>query len=573
MTALMAATAIAVAGCSSSAKPTPTPIAYGGPAYSLVEVDAAGVAFTGDFNPFDASSMASQLSLRSLTYEPLFEFNTLNPAQIHPWLGTAYSFDGSGRDLTVTVRKNVRFSDGTALTPGDVAFTFELIRSHPEVGGSGVPQQSADPTISGQTVTLHFAAPAFADLYGILGETLIVPQRIWSTITDPTTATITDPIGTGPFVFSSFSTQVIKFAPNRHYWGGTPPEAEIDVPDWTNAAAGSAWEAGTLDWSGIAPSSTGYCQEGCGDGNPAINHAWFAPAATTTLWFNLSGPDAAPAIEDPQVRLAISAGIDRTALAELGESGYEQPATSSSGLILPAQSAYLTAAQTGDLEAESDPAKVASILTADGYTAPTDPTGTCTSIGGAAPTDLAACYTKEGQAIVFAVEGPVPVPDVWEDDQLIVSELDSEGIAAWPDGDGTVASWTADYQSGDFQSMVHAGAGGPTPYVQLQNWLDDGQPISAGDYGRYQSAAAQTALATLQDTNPDDTAAVTTAVQVLTNIVSTQAPVVPLLYGVDWDLYSTARYTGWPDAANPYMDPSPGDPQLPYILMHLRMVE
>jgi peptide/nickel transport system substrate-binding protein len=62
------------------------------------------------------------------------------------------------------------------------------------------------------------------------------------------------------------------------------------------------------------------------------------------------------------------------------------------------------------------------------------------------------------------------------------------------------------------------------------------------------------------------------AVQTLTDIISTQAPVVPLLYGADWNVYSSAHFTGWPDGANPYMDPSPADPQLPYILMQLKAV-
>ena len=44
----------------------------------------------------------------------------------------------------------------------------------------------------------------------------------------------------------------------------------------------------------------------------------------------------------------------------------------------------------------------------------------------------------------------------------------------------------------------------------------------------------------------------------------------PLLYGADWDEYSTAGFTGFVTAQNPYMDPSPGDPQLPIILMHLK---
>jgi peptide/nickel transport system substrate-binding protein len=53
--------------------------------------------------------------------------------------------------------------------------------------------------------------------------------------------------------------------------------------------------------------------------------------------------------------------------------------------------------------------------------------------------------------------------------------------------------------------------------------------------------------------------------------MSTEVPVAPLLYGADWDEYSTTQFTGWPTASNPYMDPSPNDPELPYILMHLKV--
>jgi peptide/nickel transport system substrate-binding protein len=47
-------------------------------------------------------------------------------------------------------------------------------------------------------------------------------------------------------------------------------------------------------------------------------------------------------------------------------------------------------------------------------------------------------------------------------------------------------------------------------------------------------------------------------------------PIVPLLYGADWDEYSTANFTGFVTAGSPYMNPSPSDPQLPYILMQLK---
>jgi peptide/nickel transport system substrate-binding protein len=132
--------------------------------------------------------------------------------------------------------------------------------------------------------------------------------------------------------------------------------------------------------------------------------------------------------------------------------------------------------------------------------------------------------------------------------------------------------------AGTFQTAIHWGAGGSNPFTQFQNWLDYStfvapSPTNASaDFGRYQNAAAQTALTTLETTNPADVSAVKSATQALDNIMTTEVPVAPLLYGADWNVYSTAKFTGWVTAKNPYMDPSPSDPELPYILMHLKKV-
>jgi peptide/nickel transport system substrate-binding protein len=555
-TGMAVASALAIAGCGSG-----TPSQSTGPASKtvLTEESNTGVTFTQDFNPFNTSSFAAKMNLRTLIYEPLYEFDALDPAQTHPWLATAYSFSTNGQDLTFTIRPNVTWSDGKAFTAQDVAFTFKTIKDNTAADYSGIPTQASDPTVTGNTVTLHFSTAQYTNLFSIAGSTYIVPQHLWSSISSPATAIVANPVGTGPYTLKSFSTQVVKFAANPKYWDGTPPVSEVDVPYYaTNDAASSALVAGQLDWAG---NDIANIQHNFVDLNPSTNHYWFASGNTVTLWFNVKYG----ALGDAAVRKAISAGIDRTALALLGESGYEAPATSSSGLILPNFSQYLVSSVTNDLKPSADVASVKSILTGDGYTAPTG-TGNCTASA------TANCYTKGGQIISFNIEDPVPYSDYWEDAQLISQQLQSEGIDATTKGDNPDTGWYADYTAGNFQSMIHWGNGGPTPFVQYQNWLDSSQPTSAGDYGGFKSDAAQQALTTLEGTNPDDTGAITTAVQALEQIMSTDLPQVPLLYGADWNVYSTTHFTGWPDGSSPYMDPSPNDPELPYILMHLTPV-
>jgi peptide/nickel transport system substrate-binding protein len=522
----------------------------------LTEEGNVGVTFTKNFNPFNSNSFAAQMSVKSLNYEPLFEFDTLKANTQYPWLATKYAWSNGGRTLTFTLRHGVKWSDGKLFTAADVAYTFNLIAENPAANYSGVPAMSnAASTKGNYTAILNFSAPAYQEITNIAGSTLIVPAHIWSKISNPATATITKPVGTGPYVLKSYSSTLVQYSTNPKYWGGKPAVSQVNIPYYSsNQAATTALADGQLQWAGneIANLQTVYVSK-----DPKTNHYFYAPGSTVTLEFNTTGTGP---LSDPAVRQAISAGIDRSALSTEGELGYELPATSTSALILPAQGSYLPSTLANDIQPTSNAAKVASILTADGYAK-----------------DSKGFYAKNGVEIAFTVEDPTAYSDYYADDQLMSNELQAVGINCTVDG-VQASQWYSDLAAGTFETAIHWGAGGSNPFVQYQNWLDYStfvapSPTNASaDFGRYQNTAAQTALTTLETTNPADSAAVKSAIATLGNLMSTQVPDAPLLYGADWDVYSTAHFTGWVTPSNPYMDPSPADPALPYILMHLKKV-
>ena len=524
-------------------------------AHVLTEEGNVGVTFTQNFNPFNSNSLASQMSIKSLTYEPLIEFDYLKANTQYPWLATGYKWTNGGRTITFTIRSGVKWSDGQPLTPADVAYTFNLIGQNPAANYSGVPQMTNAATVRGDTVSLNFASPAYQSVTSIAGSTLIVPEHIWSKVSNPAKAIITDPIGSGPYVLKSYSSQLVSYKVNPTYWGGTPAATQVNIPAYSsNSSATTALANGQLDWAGndIANIQSVFVSK-----NPKTNHYYFAPGNTVTLMFNVKYG----ALGDPAVRAAISAGINRAELGIKAESGYEKPATSSSGLILPNQSAFLSAKATNDLSPTSDPAKVAALLSGDGYAK-----------------NASGMWVKNGQEISFNIEDPTAYSDYYAGAQLIAQSLQAVGINATVDG-VQASQWYGNLATGNFQSAIHWGAGGANPFQQYQNWLDyntfvaPSPSAASGDFGRYQSTAAQVAIKKLETLSPSDTAAVTSAVQALGNILTTQVPVAPLLYGADWNVYSTAHFTGWVTAANPYMDPSPSDPALPVILMHLKAVK
>ena len=85
------------------------------------------------------------MSVNSLIYEPLFEFDSLKAGVSYPWLATKYAWSNGGKTLTFTIRTGVKWSDGSAFGPADVAATFNLVNTNPAAnvfGRSGTGQPS-----------------------------------------------------------------------------------------------------------------------------------------------------------------------------------------------------------------------------------------------------------------------------------------------------------------------------------------------------------------------------------------------------------------------------------------------
>jgi peptide/nickel transport system substrate-binding protein len=561
----------------------------------LIAEPTTGVTFSNDFNPYDTNSVAAQMGTRTMVNEPLVEYDQLDAtaAGTHYWLATAYAFQNGGKDLQVTIRQNVKFNDGSSFGPTDVAATFKMLMN-PATDTTGVPPQSAEPTVNGSTVTFHFASAQYTSLFPILGNTYILPASEATQIAANPKVAITNPIGTGPFMLKSYSSSLIKWKPNPNYWGGTPPESEIDTPSIaTNAAASDALVSGQLDWAG---NDIPNVYNNFVNLNPLTNHAWFAAGSTVTLYFNLNpGNGGATGINDPAVRKAVSYGIDRNALGLLGESGYEQPASSSSALILPNQNAFLpsdgsykgdlsltgnvpdgAAAKGANLPAGMD---VYDILKNAGWNPPASSSydsskQTFHSGGNCDGTNTANCWTKGGQIIQFSVYDPVPFSDYWENAALMSQELQPLGMDVTTKPAQGYSDWNTNLtsQPNNWQTAIHWGSGGSIPYIQYQNWLDATDTNSTAHFIGYSNSAAQDALTKYAATDPSDTASLYPIVQQLEKIMATDVPEAPLLYGADWNVFSSAKYVGWPNQSHPYMNPSPSDPQMPYILMQLKPV-
>jgi peptide/nickel transport system substrate-binding protein len=547
---------MAVAACSSSSSSSSNNPSSSGTGKPLVVDDTPLSPMTDTFNPYSATSTGHVVTADALYNEPLFIWNTLNPSQA-PFdvLGTGYTWSNGGKTLTISTRSGVKWNDGKPFSAGDVAFTFNMIRTHPGLNTDGTPVPASASAPSPTTAVLNFSAPEYANLF-LIGQTYIVPQHIWSSV-NPATFADASPVGTGPYMLGQFSPQGFTLKANPNYWNKSAVHVpEISYPAYNqNFNIVSPLASGQIDLAGnfIANVQSNYL------GQSPHNHTWFPSAPYLTannvvsLVFNVTK---AP-LNDPAVRQAVSFGINRQQLSAQGETGYELPATSTSGLLLPAHSSYLSPSLANNLPPTGDSAKVSSILTADGWR----------KVGGK--------WTKNGKTISFSIADPIPYSDYYLDAQDIAKQLNALGFNVTVNGIGNPSVWQSDLTNGTFDAAIHWSNQGPTPYQIYDGNLDAtltapvGKP-AANNLGRWNDKATQAALAQFAGSN--DPSVQKAAITKLENIMTTQVPAAPLLYGAAWWEFSTRNYTGWPSSANPYMNPTVNSPYLEETILHLRPV-
>ncbi|MBW6400677.1 ABC transporter substrate-binding protein [Roseomonas sp. HJA6] len=228
-----------------------------------------------------------------------------------------------------TLRENVRFHDGTPLTPDDIAYTFERI---PQMRGPGAsfstlirPVQRVE-IVDARTLRLHTAVAAPL-LPTYLSQVMILSRRLHAEATTSDFNSGKAAIGTGPFRLVSHAPgDRIVVERNAQYWGPKPHWASVTYRMITNdAARTAALLSGDVDF--IDQISTSDLER--------VRHdSRFHVAETTSLrvmYITLDGTREPPVpllaaanggaldrnpLAEPRVRQALAMAIDRHQLVE-----------------------------------------------------------------------------------------------------------------------------------------------------------------------------------------------------------------------------------------------------------------
>ena len=371
--ALLAVIGLSLSACSSSSSPAAKSSSNTSSNKTLVIEDNTGAtSYTDDFNPFDTNSFTRTENTASFTYEPLFQFNTLDSSAAPiPWLAQSFAWSDGNKTLTLNLRQGVKWTDGTPFTSADVAYTFQTVTSDQAANSFGVPTPSSVTTPDANTVVMKFSAPQSANFIAI-GNQLIVQKAQWSSISAPDKAVITGEkaIGTGPYVVDSFSPQDVKYKANPNFWGGAPKVAKISIPLYSsNDAASLALAQGQIDLAGndINNVLTTFVAKDQAHNHLFQSTAPYFPASNTVVLMLNNKDSKSPFLADAPVRKAISAALDRQSLATQCETNYENPASSSGGLTLPIDQKFLSSGSTDDLKASPDTATVQTLMQSDGF--------------------------------------------------------------------------------------------------------------------------------------------------------------------------------------------------------------
>jgi len=519
--------ALGVGACSSTPAPSTGGSSNTGASGTLVMESSPESSITQDFNPFVSTVAPQGMGATGLIYEPLLQFDLAAPPKYYNWLATAYSWSNGGKTITFTIRQGVKWNNGSAMTPADVAFTYNYVKAHAAINLAGL--QISSVSTSGNTVTLTFPDPQYTNLQEIAGVP-ILPQSVWGSVSDPTTFTDSTPVGTGPYVLKNFTSQGFTLMKNTKYWQASQVKIEnVFFPVYTsNTGALQALFSGQIDWTGnFIPG----LQQQFVNKAPAYHHFWEAPGSTNALMPNLHKWPT----NQLAVRKAISLAINRNLVASEGEAGLENPITNTSGITLPTFQAWAGPAAADTVSPTGSASAAQAVLTAAGY-----------------KKDSKGFFALGGKEVAVTLVSPSAYTDYAEVGSIIAQELKAAGINANFQG-LTVNAWNADVAGGDFSISEHWSNNGLTPYNLYDNWLDSSLnpgKNATGDYEGLKAPAMDAALAKLR--GDQSVQAQTADLTPIMDYVATNLPVIPITTASEWFEYNSQRFVGWPTQQNAY---------------------
>ena len=512
----------------------------------VVMTGSGDPAFVKNFNPYTAGggNLPSGALILGAFYEPLIVVGEggLKPV---PWLARTWSWSNGNKTLTLNLAHGVKWSDGKPLTSLDVVYSLtaghqNAVMDRIGLTGAGNNVQSIRAK-GAYTVAITLKTPDSQFIAATLNRQFIVPQHIWSKVSDPSTFLNSNPVGSGPFdVVSRFTTQDYVLSKNPHYWRKGQPK--IPCLEYVQAASNDAAlaliQSGQVDWThNFVPNvESAYIAK-----DPKHFHSFYA---TTAYPVSLTFDDSQYPYSLPAFRKALSLAIDRNSVSKLGEYGYAPP-TSALGFeyLFPTWVTDESVKTQAKQMATYNPTAAKKMLTDAGFTYKgsqlLDPKGNSVSLD------------------IHVISG-------WSDwvasNQIITKNLSDIGISSKVALEPDWGSWQPNAMSTKNPTLLWQGGSQGSPYgyfyanLSTNAYIPPGQDgTPTGNWEHYQDAQA-TSLLNQWKVTLDAKKQQQLATQ-LEKIWLNDLPIIPLFVGPRWDTYSTKYFHCWETTKNFWGDP------------------
>lgn len=475
-----------------------------------------------------------------LCYETLFLYDPLVDEFI-PWLAESGSWT-SDTVYEVKLREGISWTDGEALTAEDVVFTFELGK-FPTVPYTTLWNwlESVE-AVGDYGVKFTFSAPNYQEWAFLLYQNAIVPKHLWEGRTEEEVATGANenPVGTGPYLFETYSEDRMVWVRNDNWWAidllgkSVAPKYIVDVVNSSNNVALGLLLQGGLDLSNnFLPGVASLRDPGRGYGIETYypEAPYMLSANTAWLVLNLTKPP----MDDPQFRRAVAFAIDVDKIVERVYGSIVKKASPTG--LLPNWDKYVDQAVVDELGFSYDPVEAKAILAAAGY------------------------EDVDGDGFVEAPDGSkielsIIVPNGWTDwmesIRVIAEGAQAVGISLTPDFPDYGALVDA-RSSGNFDMCINNDkqvSNTPWTYYDFVFRLPILESQTTTNFGRYENQEAWDLVQELDRTAADDVEGMKAITSQLQEIHLTDLPIIPLWYNGMWAQWSNAVWTNWPGSAD-----------------------
>jgi peptide/nickel transport system substrate-binding protein len=314
------------------------------------------VGMIADVLSFDTT--ASEFGNRNLYYQAIYDgLLQADPnGNLKPSLATKWNFNTAQTVLTMDLRTDVKFTDGTKLDAAAVVKSLNAFAKGKSPDASNLSSMKSAVAKDADTVviTLKASDPAFLNYLARNAGLISSPKVVG------TTKAKTAPVGSGPYVLNKLKTKfgsTYTFTKNPNYWNKSAQKFETVVLKYIQdpTALNNALKAKQIDAGNLAD-------------NASITELMAAGLKfeTSTLdWVGLSFVDRSgklgSAIKNEKVRQAINFAFDRKALLKSIGSGY---GTVTTQVFAPKSAGYQSSLNS---YYTYNPTKAKALLTEAGY--------------------------------------------------------------------------------------------------------------------------------------------------------------------------------------------------------------